>query len=92
MASDYLKIEEVVGAESDSAWVIGFHPLDKDKAAATDPGQAMFIVARKLGFENVTIEKCYELVGLGRRAAIAATKAKDKAKGHEVTRGEEEEE
>ena len=77
MASDYLKIEEVVGAESDSAWVIGFYPTDKDKAAATDPAQAMFIVARKLGFDKVTLDRCYDLVGLGRRAAIAATKAKD---------------
>ncbi len=75
MAAEYLKIEEMVGAEMDRAWVIGFYPSD-DKAAATDPAQAMFIVARKLGFESVTVDKCYELVGLGGRAAIAATKAK----------------
>ncbi len=79
IAVEYLKIEEMVGAETDRAWVIGIYPGD-DKAAVTDPAQAMFIVARKLGFENVTLDKCYELVGLGRRAAIAATKAKDAEK------------
>ncbi len=73
-----LEIELVVGAETDRAWIIGLWPTDKDKAVATDPAQLIFIVATKLGID-VKLDRCYELVGLGRRAAVAATKAKAKA-------------
>ena len=77
MANGDIKIEPVVGAETDTAWIIGIYPTDKDKAVATDPAQALFILANKMGFgDKVTLDGCYNLVGIGRRAAINATKAK----------------
>ncbi len=70
-----IKIEECVGAETDTAWIIqrGFKD---DKAVATCPAEALFIVARKMGFEQVELQGCYSLLGIGRRAAVEATKRK----------------
>lgn len=75
MAND-IKIEECVGAETDKAWIIGHYPSDKDKAVATCPAEALFIVSRKMGLEQVTMQGCYKLLGVGRRAAVEATKEK----------------
>ncbi len=70
-----IKIEECVGAETDTAWIIGT-TTGQDKAVATCPAEAVFIVARKMGLEQVTLQGCYKLVGIGRRAAVEATKEK----------------
>lgn len=72
-----IRVEEVVGANTDLAWVIQLYPTDKDRAVAIHPGEAMFILARKLGFDKVTLEGCNELVDPNRtrrREAIEASR------------------
>jgi hypothetical protein len=65
-----IRIQEVVSAETDKAWIVAHYPVDKDKAVAICPGEALFIVARKMGLKKVTLRGCKHLVGIGRRAAI----------------------
>ena len=72
-----IKIEEVVGAETEHAWIIAHYPSDADKAVATCPAEALFIVATKMGLEQVTLADCKRLLKVGRRAAIMDQKDVD---------------
>jgi hypothetical protein len=77
IAGTEIKIEEVVGANTDEAWIIQLYPTDKDKAVASNPAEAIFILARKMGFDKVTLEGCYDLVDphrTRRREAIMASR------------------
>jgi hypothetical protein len=74
--SEKIYIEECVGADTDHAWIIEKGHSDPKKAVATCPAEALFIVTSKMGLEQVSMEGCCRLLGIGRRVAVEAEKQK----------------
>ena len=69
----YFHVKEGESAEGGSGYVI--EESGKAHLIASDAPQAIFHVAKLLGFD-VDLGKCYDLLQVGRRAAVEATKRK----------------